>query len=48
MNKIIEAVKEWNKKRHVKNRDRLWAKLTTEQQLDLMLWKVNQISKVKA
>lgn len=39
--KIIDNLKVWNKRRHEKNRDRLWNKLTKDQQLDLMLRKIN-------
>lgn len=40
--KIIDNLKVWNKRRHEKNRDRLWNKLTKDEQLELMLLVVNK------
>ena len=41
MGKFINSIKSINRARSLKNRDRLWNRLTKDEQLDLMLQKIN-------
>jgi len=41
MKKLLNSYRVWNKRRHAKSRDRLWNKLSKDEQLELMMMKVN-------
>jgi len=41
MRKLINTMKSYRKILHARNRDRLWNKLTKEQQSELMMQKIN-------